>query len=259
MHEKYMKLLMDNRKITRADYDVIRAQDDDVAEVLLFDIIDPWWGVRAQDITRALSALETKNLVIRINSPGGVITEGLAIYNALKRYDGHVICVVDALAASIASVIALAGDETYMVDNGSYMIHNPWGLAVGEADDMRKYAQRLDQDRGRILALYAQKTQLPEEKLSGFLDTESWFTAEEALAQGFIDRIVNPAEDSRASFDLSAFNNAPAVQPVCKKPEKTDSIPADSRPKIEQDKTNIYLQLKAKAQLRLLEEANDLI
>jgi ATP-dependent Clp protease protease subunit len=196
---------------TLPDYRIVRADDGsgDV-ELFLYDEIG-FWGIQASTFVRDLKSIDAETIHLRINSPGGSVFDGVAIANAIREHKATVIVHVDALAASIASVIALAGDEVHMADNAFLMIHNAWTGVVGNADDLRKTADILDKvDDSAIVRTYMNKTGADEAQVREWMKDETWFTAEEALAEGFID-VVDAQSDTQASFDLSVFAHAPAA------------------------------------------------
>lgn len=164
-----------------------------------------------KDDLDALGDVSTINL--HVNSPGGSVFEGIAIYNMLKRHKAKVNVYVDALAASIASVIAMAGDTIYMPKNSMLMIHNPWTWTEGNATELRKAANDLDRIGNSSKQTYLQKAgeKLTDEKLQEMLDAETWLSADEAYEYGLCD-VVEEANQMAASLDkdvLSKFKNVP--------------------------------------------------
>ncbi|WP_457093677.1 head maturation protease, ClpP-related [Microvirga sp. P5_D2] len=172
-------------------------------EILLYGIVDAW-EVRALDVIAALAELRhLDTITVRINSPGGSVYEGLAIYDAL-RMSGHKIVVrVDALAGSIASIIAMAGDELVMAEDARLMIHNPWGYAQGEASDLRKLADELDGICDRLVDIYLRKAggKIDRARLISMLDEETFLSAQEAAELGFCDRIDVPLKAAALAPD----------------------------------------------------------
>ena len=136
---------------------------------------------------KALGDIDVINL--HINSPGGEVFEGIAIYNMLKQHKAYINVYVDGLAASIASVITMAGDTVYMPENSMLMLHNPSTIVFGNADDLRKEADDLDKITQSVLTSYLDKAgdKLEEEQLSEILDNETWLSASEALDFGLAD------------------------------------------------------------------------
>lgn len=160
---------------------------------------------------KALGDIDVINL--HINSPGGEVFEGIAIYNMLKQHKAYINVYVDGLAASIASVIAMAGDTVYMPENSMLMLHNPSTIVFGNADDLRKEADDLDKITQSVLTSYLDKAgdKLEEEQLSEILDNETWLSASEALDFGLADEVLQP---NKAVACLSAkfkqfYNNIP--------------------------------------------------
>jgi ATP-dependent Clp protease protease subunit len=153
-------------------------------------------------------------LEVRINSGGGDVFEGNSIYSLLKYWnaqDGNNLTIyVDGLAASIASVIAMAADEIYMSNNSLMMIHNPWiPSAAGDAEDLRETANILDKVRDTLITVYEDRTGLDRDTISELMNEETWLTAKEAVTFGFADSIVNGSEMPTASIKNFAYANAP--------------------------------------------------
>jgi len=192
----------------------IEAKADDRAEILIYDEIgaDPWTGtgIGADDFVRDLRAIKAPHIDVRINSVGGSVFDGNAIYNALARHPAHIDVYIDGIAASIASVIAMAGERIHIAANAFIMIHNPQGMVWGEAADMRKMADTLDTIRGWLIGTYARRTGQPAEKIEAWMDAETWFDAEEAVEFGFADEIVEGREiDARIAACLCTYRNVP--------------------------------------------------
>ena len=181
-------------------------------------------GVSAKDFVREISALNVKQLDVHINSPGGSVFDGQAIYNALRSHPAKVTSYVDGLAASIASVIALAGDSVVMAASAIMMIHDPVGGAYGSSADMRKMADILDVVAGTIAGVYEAKTGKPAAEITAAMADETWFSAEEAVAFGLADEISAPL-DVAASFDLKAlgFRKVPE-QLLARAPQNTGRV-----------------------------------
>ncbi len=156
----------------------------------------------AQDLANAGSVTE---LTVKINSPGGSVSDGVAIFNAIKSHPARVTVEIDGWALSIGSFIAMAGDHIRMASNGMMMIHNPWTTAAGNAADLRKMADVLDKTRDTLLAAYG-RSKKSESELIALLDAETWFDGAEALAAGFIDEVVTNDAPINASFDKTKFN-----------------------------------------------------
>lgn len=210
-----------------ASWYAVKNVKDDAAEISIFDEIG-LWGISAKQFAKELKSLGNRRLLVRINSPGGEIFEGNAIYNALRRHPGGADVAVDALAASMASVIAMVGDKRSMAENGMFMIHNPWSVAFGESKDFTRTAGLLDDLKENIISAYAGRTGMERKQLSSMMDEESWLTADEALEMGFITEITEPlqAYNSFERFDISKFNKLPKNFMAKKPEEKATAITA---------------------------------
>jgi ATP-dependent Clp endopeptidase proteolytic subunit ClpP len=177
-------------------------------EVLIYDEIGAY-GVTAKGFLAEFGALPDDAAIdLRLNSPGGSVFDAVAIYNALKRHAGEITVWVDGIAASAASYIAMAGDTIVMPENAFLMIHDPSGLVMGTAEDMRSTAEALDKVKGSLIQGYAAKSGKPDDEIANLMAAETWLDAKDALALGFIDRMAEPVKLA-ASFDVSRFRNAP--------------------------------------------------
>jgi ATP-dependent Clp protease protease subunit len=162
-----------------------------------------------------------KTLNIFINSGGGDVFQGVAIYNMLKRHKAYKKVYIDGLAASIASVIAMAGDKVFIPKNAMMMIHNPAALTVGNSDDFRKAAEDLDKiTNSSIIPAYQEKSGMKTEKIKGLMNAESWINADDALGYGLIDEIEETKQIAASlqgktlimnglKVDLSGYKNPP--------------------------------------------------
>lgn len=190
------------------------AQGSAVAEIRIYDEIG-FWGTDAKTFVSQLdeAAASAAEVVVAINSPGGDVFDAFAIYNALRRYAGRVTARIDGVAASAASLVAMAGDRIVMPENAMLMIHNPWTVALGTASDLRATADSMDKARDGILAAYRNKSGKSDEELTAMLDAETWMTAAEAKEAGFADEIEAPvklAATARAADLLARFQSAPS-------------------------------------------------
>lgn len=191
---------------------VPKAEEREV-EVAIYDEIG-LGGVTADDFIGDLKQHAGKHVHLRLNSVGGDVVQGNAIYNALRRHKGGLTVHIDGLAASMASVIASAAPRTLIADNGMMMLHNPWTVTMGDADDLRKEADLLDKIKKAMVAAYKRKSGKDADEIVQMMDEETWLTAEQAVEVGLADAIeegleaaaaVTP-EDARARFDkLKAF------------------------------------------------------
>jgi len=165
------------------------------AEVFIFgDIGESWWDetVTAKQFVKDFAAIDADAITVRINSYGGSVTDGIAIYNAIKRHSAAVTVSIEAAAYSIASLIAMAGDTVEMADNALMMIHAPWGYAVGNSADMRDMADTLDKYAQAMASSYVAKSGMSNDDVLALLTDgqDHWYTAQEALDAGFVDSIA---------------------------------------------------------------------
>lgn len=186
------------------------------AEVFIYgDIGESWFGdtVTAKDFVREIAALDVDELTVRINSFGGSVPDGIAIYNAIKRHPATTTITIDGMAASIASLIAMAGDRVEMAANALLMIHAPWSYAVGNSADLREHADLLDTWAEAMSASYATKTARPLDEIRALLTDgeDHWYTADQALAGQFVDVVVNALPIAAALVvDPARFRSLPA-------------------------------------------------
>lgn len=196
----------------------VRASGAKRGEAFIYgNVVSSKWyeeDVTAESFNSDLKALgDIDELDVYINSYGGSVFQGQAIYSILRRHKAHKTVYVDGIAASIASVIAMAGDVVKMPRNASMMIHNPMGLAFGNATEMRKTADELDKLREGMLAAYLAKTgeKTTEEELVELLDAETWLNADECFDLGFVDEVIE-AKEVAACGDpvlLARYKNVP--------------------------------------------------
>lgn len=180
-------------------------------EITIFDEIG-MFGISAKQFISDLQAVPADHsILLKIHSPGGEVFDGNAIFTALQRR-GNVEVQIEGIAASMATVISLAGSPVKMAANGFYMIHNPWGSAVGDSSEMRKQAELLDRIRQNMVNAYAAKSGQEPALIESWMDAETWFTAEQAQAAGFVDEITDGmALAASANFRaLAKYRNAPA-------------------------------------------------
>lgn len=159
-------------------------------EIYIYDAIGAAWdgsGITAKSFQESLRDMGSVSAMdIYVNSPGGSVFEGLAIFNQIQRHPAaEKIVHIDGIAASIASIIAMAGTEIRIAENGMFMIHDPWGMTVGSADEMRKQADALDKIRDVLLDTYVAKTGGKRETISQWMTDETWMTAKEAVDRKF--------------------------------------------------------------------------
>ena len=178
-------------------YRIRNEADPKVAEIQIIDFIGDWiddyfgMGVTAKQFVEELAGLpeSVETIRVHINSPGGDVFGALNIANALRDQRAtkgrRVVTIVDGLAASSASLVLMAGDPVLIADNGMVMVHNPWCVALGDATEMKKTAEILDELRNTIVATYQWHSELSDEELVALMDAETWMDADEAIAHGF--------------------------------------------------------------------------
>ncbi|MFZ9364244.1 MAG: head maturation protease, ClpP-related, partial [Arenimonas sp.] len=191
------------------------AKPAEPVEILIYDQIGKDWfggdGVSSKEFAEALKGIDNKRQIrVCINSPGGNVWDGLAIYNMLRARKENVTCRVDGVAASIASVIALGGGKLEMPKNSLMMIHDPSGLVMGNAEDMREMADQLEKHADILAGIYAEKSGKSREKMRSLMRDETWFTGDEAQAMGLCDFAMEPVKIA-ANFDFKAFRRVPAA------------------------------------------------
>ncbi|CAL9351475.1 ATP-dependent Clp protease proteolytic subunit [Streptomyces sp. enrichment culture] len=187
----------------------------DEAEVMLYDEIGGWWGATADDFIRDLRAISAPKVRVRVNSPGGSVFEGVAIANAIRGLSADVTIQVDGIAASIASVIAMAGDRVVMMPNTTLMIHDASGVCMGNAADMAEMEELLDLISDNIADAYAARAGGTRDEWRARMRAETWYLPEDAVDAGLADEVVpTPARpgqepdaepDMRKQFDLTAY------------------------------------------------------
>jgi len=197
----------------------VKAAANDVGELYIYgDITSYKWDdtdITAKDFAEDLKALgDLKTLNIYLNSLGGSVFQGQAIFSILKRHSAYKNVYIDGIAASIASVIAMAGDTISMPKNAMVMIHNPWTFAMGNSADLRKEADALDKIRESMIVAYMDKIQgkTTEEELIDLLDAETWLSAQDCFDRGFCDELLDEKEIAASCLDskmLSNYKNIP--------------------------------------------------
>jgi ATP-dependent Clp endopeptidase proteolytic subunit ClpP len=208
-------------------------------EISIFDEIGGY-GVTAKDFLADLAQIPADHkIVLRIHSLGGEVFDGNVIFNSLKERE-NVEVEISGIAASMASVISLAGQPVRMAANGYFMIHNPWGGAIGEADELRRQADLLDNIRQNLVRAYVAKSGQSSEQIEEWMDAETWFSAAQAKDAGFVDEITDPlqlAASANRPERLAKFRNAPAalLTPTndMKKPKATATDPAPAAPAVD--------------------------
>lgn len=222
----------------------VMARGQNAAEVEIYAPIGENWygdGLTAKRFRDDLKALgNVTDITVRINSPGGEVFDGFSIYNALKEHPAKVRVFIDGLAASIASVIAMSGDEIMMGEGAMVMVHSPWTIALGDSDDMRAAADMLDKIEVGLVDAYAARTGQDRSTVEGWMAGETWFTRDEAIEAGLADgktgdeKAPSALWTETAKANASALFRAFAAACISKPPRATadsqKSAPADATP-----------------------------
>lgn len=211
-----MKLFADNRANIGKPLALVKNEGE--ASLYIYDVIDEYYGVSAAAVINELAMAEgSPVLKIYINSPGGSVFEARAIMAAIGRFSGKTVAHIDSLCASAATSIALSCNEVVMKEGALFMIHCASGMAYGDKEDMMDMAALLEKIELSIIKDYTDKTGMSDAEVLAMMEAETWFTAQEALAAGFIDRI-DAVKSAQNVWNLSAFKNAPA-EPIPPEPE----------------------------------------
>lgn len=181
----------------------------------LYDMIGKdWWtgdGVTAQSVADALDTIKgVKQLDIFVNSPGGDVFEAKAIYAQLQRFPANKTVYVDGLAASAATFVAMAGDEIITAPEGTWMVHEAWGGAVGDSSDLRAYADLLDMMNADLAGIYAKRTGMTVDEARAIMAAETWMNAEKALELKFTDSIAEEDEEDDVESKAAAAKSTTA-------------------------------------------------
>lgn len=191
----------------------MQAKEDQTADIYIYDEIGGW-GISARRFTEDLISLgNLSHINLHIHSPGGEVFDGIAIYNQLKNHSATITVFIDGLAASMASVIAMVGDTVIMPKNAMMMIHKPWGVSWGDANDMREYADLLDKLENVLIPAYVAKTGKTTEEITAMLEQETWLGGDECVEHGFADKVIEPvkAMASLTSKRIEEFSSMPSA------------------------------------------------
>lgn len=197
-----------SKPLNKPDWYSIQALAEDTVEIFIYDVIG-WPYNDVGELVRAMAGIKDKPILARINSPGGDIFDGMALFNAFVNHPGGVTTRIESLAASAASVLAMAGKKVEAYKNTMLMIHNAWVFAIGDQNALREIADLLEKIDGNILDIYTGKTKTGKKDMKQMMDEETWMTAQEAKDKGFIDTILTSGKAAKAQFDLSIFAHVP--------------------------------------------------
>lgn len=230
MSKSLIKLLASNKKRPdRLPQSKIVAEGEDTT-IYIYDAIVPdedtayyWGGIAAETLVPEIRNVKGGTINLRINSPGGDVFAAQAICQAIRETGARVLACIDGYAASAATVIATSADEVEISEGGFYMIHNAWTWAMGNANELTAAATLLSKIDGTLAAQYAKKSGMAVDDVRAAMDAETWYTAEEAVAAGLIDRVASGAK-AQASWNMSAYARAPKIQ--TKEPDQIDPAAA---------------------------------
>jgi len=176
-------------------------------DIWIYDVIgDDWFdsSLTAKELCQTIAAIETDEIVVHLNSPGGSVTDGMAIYNSLITHPAKVTSIVEGWTGSIATVVALAAERVSMFDNVMWMIHNPWTICIGDGNALRDMATELDRVGAFMSRVYMQRCTKTEEQLQTALDAETYLEADQAAEWGFVDEVI-PAKVAVAACDAGVL------------------------------------------------------
>ena len=213
----------------------IRMAANKTAEILIYEEIGEGFfgGIGAKRFADDLKALGALNTIkLRVNSPGGDVFEALAMYNTLARHPAVKEVDIDGMALSAATIVIMAGHTIRMAENAMLMIHDPWTIAMGSADDLEKTAGMLRDVKDNIITTYNRRTGIAFDRLAEMMTEETWMKPVMALEEGFVDEITDPLAIA-AHFDARRFKNAPeewlAHHGRAEQPKRSDLVRAKLR------------------------------
>lgn len=191
-------------------FEAFAYEDNSTAVIDVYDVIGTW-EFNAQTFKALLKTITAPRIQLNINSPGGSVFDAFAMYDDLRQHPAEINVRVTGLAASAASLLAMAGDTIEIADNGFLMIHNAWNVAIGDKSEMASQAKLLGQIDTRLAKTYAARTGQDVADVAGMMDAETWFDAEDALKLGFADSVGETADAQNLAHDLTSYSKAPAV------------------------------------------------
>lgn len=209
---KFSQLVFDNKAVPKSFS--VTAKADGGTRIDLFDVIDDYYGVSAAAFVSALNEIQSGDIALHINSPGGDVFSARAMVAAIAAHPSTVTAYIDGLAASAASYVAVACDKVVMQKGSMLMVHRASSIVFGNSADMQEMAGLLDKIDATIASDYARKTGSPEPEMMALMTAETWLTADECLAMGFADAVVeNEKGKAKTSntWNLAAYANAPAL------------------------------------------------
>lgn len=193
-----------------AHFDVYALAGEDVTTIDVYDVIGDG-GLSARMFREALNAVRTSTIVLRINSPGGSVFDAVAMYNDLVAHPARIEVQIVGLAASAASLLAMAGDSIEIADNAFIMIHNTWTVVAGDTREMASAARTLERFDAAFARTYSSRAGISTAEAAELMNAETWLDAGDAVDMGFADRTTDTTEEVNGCFDLSSYVNAPSA------------------------------------------------
>lgn len=222
--------------------------DGDEATIFIYDAItsdDYWGGVTAENFVRTLNSISAPVIHLRINSPGGDVFAARSMVQAIREHKSKIVAHIDGYAASAATFLVVASDESYISDGGMFMIHNAWTIAMGNSQDFLDTAELLEKIDETLRQDYAKKTGADIDQIREWMDAETYLFGQEAVDAGFVDAIAEAAPKNKIHWDLSAYDHAPASSKVA--PEEDPEPEPEPAPAA----TDLTLQYKQLEVVRL--------
>lgn len=211
---KNNRLLQLIRQNLEAPRNIAVKAEGEEATLYIYDAIGGWFGLPAADFVKELNGISAPTIHLRINSPGGDVFEARAMATAIREHKSNIIAHVDGVAASAATLLAIAAKKTVMSEGAFFMIHQAWSIAMGNADDMLRMVDLLEKADLSIAADYMKKTGKPKQQVVDWMAAETWFTAQEAKDAGFVDELAGDADaaaKAAGQWNLAAYDKLPAA------------------------------------------------
>lgn len=213
LHKSRMQALASGTVALDFGYKMRAQAGDGKAHLYIYDVIDDWFGVSSSMVVEALLMAGDEDVVVHVNSPGGQVTEGLAIYNTIKNHPQDVEIRIEGAAFSAASFVALAGNRTVIEPAALMMLHDAWDLVAGNAEAMRKAATTLDKASDTMASIYAGKAGGSAEEWRAVLKAERWYTSQEALDANLVDQVLSgDTQEAQAKWSGQIAAKGPSVQ-----------------------------------------------
>jgi ATP-dependent protease ClpP protease subunit len=213
-------------KVSNRGFRIVNGSGKGTAEIYLYDEITPMWGVSASEFTAQLNAVDAPEITLHVNSPGGDVFEGIAIYNALKGCGKPVHALIEGLAASAASFVVMAADRIGIARNAQMMIHNAQGLVIGDATAMADTARMLERQSANIADIYAQRTGHSADHWLNLMDAETWYIGQEAVDAGLADEVTGTGPENKWELSYSNRAKRPASRQVIEVADLDQELPA---------------------------------